>query len=427
MKNASLLFLCLLVGTTLSAQLSINVFGVSPTITFDENMTDVMNGPFEGNGFRDEPLQGELDSDTWATSGFAQNADFGSQCTTGDCARGESQGGVEIGGIYAFIIDEGNAEDRFLGVQPRQFDFTPGTITMEVKNNTGSPITEIRLSFRRYVNNDENRANSFNVQLSTAGTPNFTDVPVFNYTSPEAADAQGFVFQDLSAVVPLPNTVPTGTSFTVRWTGNDVSGTGERDEFGIDNITVEATEVTALPVALTYFEAQLRDNVVALDWETAFEENNEYFAVERSFDGQQFETIGKVNGAGDAAVAMRYEFIDEAPQVGLNYYRIRQVDFDGTETMYNTQVVRVGATLANNDIKIAPNRTQGQFNILTSSALDGDITYSLYDMSGQLIRTETYDASNTAKSVDLANMSSGMYVLQLETNLGRRIERVVKF
>lgn len=392
-------------------------------------MTDVMQGTYEGNGFRDEPLQGELDSDTWATSGFANNADFGSQCITGDCARGEdADGGVGPGGIYAFVLNKGTAtEDRFLGVQPAGFDFTPGTITMRVQNNTGSPITEIRLSFRRYVNNDEDRANSFNVLISTNDEASYDAVPIFNYTSPEAADNLGFVFQDVSAIVSLPNTVPTGTGFTIRWEGDDVSGSGLRDEFGIDNITVEATEVTALPVALTRFEANAKDNTVELGWETAFEEGNEYFAVERSFDGNEFEVIGKVAGAGDAAVAMRYEFVDEAPQVGLNYYRLRQVDFDGAETTFSTRVVRLGSVLADNDIKIAPSRTSGEFNILTSAALDGDITYSLFDMNGQLIRSETYDASNTAKAVDLASMSSGVYVLQLQTNLGSTTERVVKF
>lgn len=424
MKNFLLLSTFLLIGSVAFAQLGIPASGISPTIDFESSIQDVNNGTFLGNGFQDEPILGQLDSDSWATSGFSQNSDFGSGCTSGDCARGtDIDGGVSTGGIYAFIVD-GNT---FLGVQPGGSDFTPGTITLKVTNNTGLGINSVDISFDRLVNNDQARANSFNVSVSLQGQLAFDAVPTFDYTSPEASDSDGFTRQTVTGTITFSQTLPTGTFFEIRWTGDDVSGSGSRDEFGIDNISFEATEVTALPVTLTYFEATAADGQVDLNWETASEQANEYFAVEHSIDGENFETIGKVAGAGDAYVATRYSFLDDAPALGLNYYRLRQVDFDGNETILPTQVVRIGATLSDEDVKIAPSRTQGQFSIMTSAVLEGNVTYSLYNMSGQLVRTDTYSADNAVQWVDISDMSNGVYILQLETRLGTSTERIVKF
>ncbi|MEL6558251.1 MAG: T9SS type A sorting domain-containing protein, partial [Bacteroidota bacterium] len=90
----------------------------------------------------------------------------------------------------------------------------------------------------------------------------------------------------------------------------------------------QAPEI-ALPVEMIYFTASLDDGDAVLDWATASELNNDRFEVERSVDGVNFESIGQVSGNGTTDIQQDYQYIDIAPRQGLNYYRLKQVDFDG--------------------------------------------------------------------------------------------------
>ncbi len=84
-----------------------------------------------------------------------------------------------------------------------------------------------------------------------------------------------------------------------------------------------------LPVSLLYFNAELTESNVALSWSTASEINNDYFTVQRSGDGEVFENVSTVKGSGNSTQIRYYNFSDEKPYSGLNYYRLKQTDFDG--------------------------------------------------------------------------------------------------
>ena len=226
----------------------------SPTRTLaDSFAASVDFTGFDGSGFAPVPTGGQLDSDTWATDGFsAENASFEGSCTSGDCARGSSTGGVGIGGIYAFDVGGGN---MILGVQPGGSDFTPGTITMRLKNNTGAVVTSVNVSYDIYYYNDQARSNSLNFAYSEDGS-NFTSVPVLDWASPGIADPllRFATWQSVGK-----NTTITGINvadsdpFFIQWQGDDVSGSGSRDEMGIDNITVTTLD----PAAVSLQSAQV--------------------------------------------------------------------------------------------------------------------------------------------------------------------------
>src|SRR5690606_21541103 len=94
----------------------------------------------------------------------------------------------------------------------------------------------------------------------------------------------------------------------------------------IHNFTVSG----AAPVELTRFEARRTgDSQVLLSWETDSEKDNDYFAIERSGNGSDFGTIGKAPGKGTSQDKQQYRYTDGDPLPGINYYRLRQVDFDG--------------------------------------------------------------------------------------------------
>ena len=203
-------------------------------IDFD-NTTNANNGTFDGSGFSPSPSVGQLNSETLAVTGLSDgNLAFGGTATSGDFARGTSTGGVGTGGIYAFQTSTGNFS---LGVQPIGSDFAPGTLTLKVQNQTGQEVNEVDLSYIIYVFNNEGRSSSLNFSYSDNDI-NYTGVTALDFTTPEIADVSPvWVNHDKSTII-RGLSIADGGFFYLRWTGDDVSGSGSRDEFSLDDISV---------------------------------------------------------------------------------------------------------------------------------------------------------------------------------------------
>ncbi len=110
--------------------------------------------------------------------------------------------------------------------------------------------------------------------------------------------------------------------------------------------------VQALPVTLLYFTARQTGNQVALHWATASETDNDYFSIEKSRDGQQFNEAGRVAGAGTSLAKLTYGFNDDFPFGGASYYRLKQVDLNGMFTYSKTVKVSSDITSA---LRVYPN------------------------------------------------------------------------
>lgn len=147
---------------------------------------------------------------------------------------------------------------------------------------------------------------------STAGARFYTDNTLSPATDSVQSQLQG------------PYVIKTGT-YHIKIT-NSAGCIGEADKL-IDGVTSGCG--TVLPVSLLDFTAQKAKDFVALKWSTASELNSDYFAVERSINGFNWQTIGNVKAHGTTSTRQDYKFTDEAPNTGINYYRLRQVDADG--------------------------------------------------------------------------------------------------
>ncbi|MDJ0731058.1 MAG: ExeM/NucH family extracellular endonuclease [Crocosphaera sp.] len=199
---------------------------------------------FSGNGFSPNPSSGQLDSDIWIVRGFSNgNLNFGDTATSGDFARGINDGGVSTGGVYGFNVD---TENTILGIQPTGGDFTPGEVILKLQNNTGSTVNEVDISYDIWYRNDQNRANSLNFAYSNDGV-NFLTVSSLDFTTPETANNNGWQSEAKSVTLSGLN-LADEQLFYLKWVGDDVSGSGSRDEYGIDNIQVtELTSPAATP------------------------------------------------------------------------------------------------------------------------------------------------------------------------------------
>ena len=183
-----------------------------------------------------------------------------------------------------------------------------------------------------------------------------------------------------------------------------------------DIITIEEVIVWAnplvLPVELIEFTAKREENSSVLLWQTATEINNAYFEIQRSGDGFHFENIGKVPGAGTTSGLQNYTFTDHTPLSGLNYYRLKQVDFDGAFEYSPTRVVDFRTEPE--ELSVFPIPTSDVLNIVGNNSS----TICIYDMTGRRVMVDV-SHDNT---INVSHLPAGQYVMQV----GQKVKRFVK-
>jgi hypothetical protein len=139
------------------------------------------------------------------------------------------------------------------------------------------------------------------------------------------------------------------------------------------------TAQNPLPVELIDLRAVVTGKDIQVLWATASEFNNSHFVVERSADGVSFAAIGEVAGNGNATSLNQYLFVDTNPVQGVNYYRLRQIDFDGTEDI--TMVVSAMLS-ASQELVLYPNPAQGEVRI---AGIDYSTEVVVLDASGRAV------------------------------------------
>lgn len=172
-----------------------------------------------------------------------------------------------------------------------------------------------------------------------------------------------------------------------------------------DRTEVETACLPLLPIEITYFNAVQKGNCISLNWQTNSEVGNDYFLIEHSMNGVGFEAIGMVPGNGTTLRITNYEFSDMHPSIGTNYYRLKQVDYDGAFSYTKTVGIKIGA----DEIHVLPNPTQGIVK-LNGLAESDDTIVRVYDETGKLIKELQLPASS---SFDLSEQPKGLYIISI--------------
>ncbi|WP_375417974.1 T9SS type A sorting domain-containing protein [uncultured Hymenobacter sp.] len=180
-----------------------------------------------------------------------------------------------------------------------------------------------------------------------------------------------------------------------------------------------------LPVELVRFTATRQGPAVRLAWATATEKNSAYFSVQRASDGQRFTDIGRVEAQGNSSSRHDYALLDEAPLAGLNYYRLRQVDRDGTVAYSPVATVRFdgAAAPATPALLAYPNPASPQgFKLLTVNAGTSGGAVQLFDNVGRLVLTKTAAVGTAEVSIEPARLlASGMYFVTWQVSGGAKL------
>jgi hypothetical protein len=179
---------------------------------------------------------------------------------------------------------------------------------------------------------------------------------------------------------------------------------------------VDFTGIT-LPVTLLDFSARALQEKVAVKWITTNEINNKHFEVERSIDGVQFAPLGIVAAKGTGGGQTIYDFTDEKPVQGMNYYRLKQVDLNGRFTY--TPVVAIRFDKAGYLVQVYPNPATSFFTVRSDKRFT---KVELADMNGRLVQHWQVQADNQYR---LANLAKGMYVVRLTEQTGNVITKTI--
>jgi len=305
-----------------------------------------------------------------------------------------------------FNLTAGNAGDVTFSTYATNANNLPlplsPTLVTHVRNNSG-------------IDNSANTVDRF-WQIDATGSP--TASLTFSYASSENAAngnsnmvAQRWVNPALGWALPSPGqTYPNAQSVLV-------SNVTDFGPWAISNI------FSPLPIDLISFTAKPVDNEkVICDWATAAEQSNDYFNVERSKNGSDFNSIGIVDGSGTSNQTQQYMFIDNNPYTGISYYRLKQTDFNGNVSY--SAVRKVSMKDDDFNIVVYPNPVIDFVTVTFSKNHNAQI--AITDLTGKVIKQVQSDSEQI--QLDFTNLNSGSYFIVADSSNSstRKTIKVVK-
>lgn len=191
-------------------------------------------------------------------------------------------------------------------------------------------------------------------------------------------------------------------SITNEATSGAVAGTGGDGQ-------VIITLLTALPVVFKKFTATNIGSGVQLNWTTTAEFGNDYFAIEKSLDARTFYEIGRVKGMGNSLAGNTYQFLEVKAEKGTAYYRIRQVDFDGSFALTDLVALHSKGATAEDAITV-----EQRNRILEIQGGSDAIQVQLYTSQGSFVRNYKLTNGSGKSTVDLSELPQGIFIANIQ-------------
>ena len=176
-----------------------------------------------------------------------------------------------------------------------------------------------------------------------------------------------------------------------------------------------------LPIELLFVDAECNDSAINVNWATAAEINNDYFSIEASADGINYETVGYVDGAGNSNIRIDYSFTFTPEHSGLTYIKLKQTDFDGEFEYFGPVVVScIEETVFEPEIVVYPNPTRGQ---ITVHGIGQNSRIVIYDQLMKVVKT--VESQETSAILNLTGNEPGVYFIQVHSNSKQFVRRVI--
>jgi len=180
--------------------------------------------------------------------------------------------------------------------------------------------------------------------------------------------------------------------------------------------------VITLPVKLVNFTASLADRQVELNWTTATEENNDYFTIERSENGTDFDSVMSLRGAGNSTVQLKYSEMDNTPvTTAAVYYRLKQTDFNGAYEY--SRVIRLDTheLMPADGLTMYPNPASDK--LMVNNLNEGGVTVRIFSDRG----TTVFNNSTTEAEmpIDVSHIPNGVYTVEIVGSGKRKVEKLI--
>jgi hypothetical protein len=432
-----------------------NAAGMITISNAEDDAIDVQTGSFTNDGAIDVTVRDVMPAaaNNGISVGTASDMATFTNSATGTI---QADGGASTIGRGIFVFDMGELENEgeitFEGGNDGSRLYSRG----EVHNKAGGELDmtdgRININMGSLINDG--------LIISTRGTPGVTNAATatnngfFDYTgSGNFANGAGATTDNGIDVNNAGQTsINAGGSCTVDIAevayeyfdnGNSVGSTDASGSITFMNVlssdpvtltnelgvSIQITNVCAqaiLPIELTYFQAIPSDKQVLLKWQTSTEVNNDYMEVERSTDSRSFRSIGRVDGAGNSDQLIDYQLTDPNPLSGISYYRLRQVDFDGSVNF--SKIVTVQFRADGTIPKVYPTLLQ-QSRLLTvdlQQRSSEPVLLELVNLNGQQVKRYTLQGG-AVHQIDTNGIEKGTYILRSNEADGSWQARIMIF
>ena len=346
----------------------------------------------------------------------AENAISGLSATS--FVNGTLTRAVNANGTYLFPVATGSGSSEkttSLTFKPNQLI---GTRTLAVKYNSGSPggtapnvnidgnlVTAVlNGGFLTLTPDQQPSAGTYSLATAIKGSTNTVSNPLRYVLIKRQNSNAPWIFQGKNTESPIAT--GSGATNIVSLSLSDITS------FSDFAIGIGSGPVT-LPVALSKFTATAQGNTVHLHWETTGERNSDKFIVERSSDGQQFVAIGQRKAQGNTEQSTSYDLRDQNPPSGTSYYRLQQVDLDGT-TSYST-IRAITIDLPAITISLYPNPAQKDLHV--QGIPNNKAILQWYQPDGKLVASSSLNHQITTLPQELKD---GLYLLKISCPDGRQ-------
>ncbi|MCE2713438.1 MAG: T9SS type A sorting domain-containing protein, partial [Cryomorphaceae bacterium] len=355
-----------------------------------------------------------------------------------------STGSITNGSANSFIIayDNGSGSigrvKRFVAsTASTSYVFPIGGIDQAGTAFVYTPLT--------YTHVSGTAASTANIQVYTkatkipqlnAGITNFLkrywDVEPSGITSPnynitytyQTADVQGDQGQFAPIKYSSPDWYrPTNTDFTTGTPQGQASSVSANTLTwsgltSFSQFSAAGNQASALPVELVSFQANcLESNTVDVTWSTASEHNSNYFRVDKSRNGTEWDVLGTIGAAENSQTLIDYSLTDYSPNPGINYYRLFQYDMDGTFTTYDIQAAVCKEQAAGTTLSTHPNPSARDFNVdLLTDEMEGNGTLVMTDAKGSVVYKMEVNVVNGNNNFLIQNFEGqpGMYYITVK-------------
>lgn len=337
---------------------------------------------------------------------------------------------------YVFPVGRGTASTDYLPAEivtnnlsgPSYLDVSVGTIIEEADNNTdlrltstqnGTPIVNVHEDAAWTITpNTQPTSGSYDLKLWINNVAGLEDNKFTILSRPDGSnDYAEWVSYDATTTIP----------------GHDQPGRTVADgyaiKYGLTSFSQKATGSgnSNLPISLLEFYASEQEEEVLLEWATVSEINNDFFSIERSANGKNFETILEIEGAGTSNEKIEYRARDHSPLPGISYYRLKQTDFDGNFS--HSKIVAINFS-DKNKVSIWPNPAHNTIYLPINISQNTDYL-SVYEVTiknakGQLVCSEEFTTTSNVRAIDISHLDNGVYFLSQISKSGVAHTKFIK-